>query len=122
MSPVRRAFLILLVAAAVVALGLLFAQDQVTLKLRSAVSAEDQRHPEYVAALVGAELSRGNAFDVLTNGDQIFPSMLGAIDGARRRISFETYIFDTGEMALAIEAWKSKQPAAVEPLAPLEKT
>ena len=92
MSPVSRAFLILLVAAGVVALGLLFAQDQVTLRMRSAVSAEDSRHPDYVAALVGTELSRGNAFDVLTNGDQIFPAMLEAIDGARRRISFETYI------------------------------
>ena len=99
MSPVRRAFVILLVAAAVIALGLLFAQDQVTLRMRSAVSAEDSRHADYVAALVGTELSRGNAFDVLTNGDQIFPAMLGAIDGAQRRISFETYIFDTGEVA-----------------------
>jgi cardiolipin synthase len=99
MSPVRRAFIILLVAAAIIVLGLLFAQDQVTLKIRSSVSAGDQRHPDYVAALVGTELSRGNGFDVLTNGDQIFPAMLGAIDGARRRISFETYIFDTGEVA-----------------------
>jgi cardiolipin synthase A/B len=99
MSPVPRAFLILLVAAAVIAVGLLLAQDQVTLHLRSAVSAEDSRHPDYVAALVGTELSRGNAFDVLTNGDQIFPAMLGAIDGARRRINFETYIYDTGEVA-----------------------
>jgi cardiolipin synthase len=99
MSPVRRAFVILLVAAAVVALGLLFAQDQVTLQMRSAVSAEDSRHAEYVAALVGTELSHGNAFDVLTNGDQMFPPMLEAIDKARRRISFETYIFDEGEVA-----------------------
>src|SRR4051794_12316499 len=99
MSPVRRAFVILFAAAAVVALGLVFAQDQVTLRLRSAVSAEDSRHPDYAAALVGTELSRGNAFDVLTNGDQIFPAMLAAIDAARRRISFESYIFDTGEVA-----------------------
>ena len=99
MSPVRRAFVILLVAAAVVALGLLFAQDQVTLQMRSAVSADDSRHAEYVAALVGTELSHGNAFDVLTNGDQMFPPMLEAIDKARRRISFETYIFDEGEVA-----------------------
>jgi cardiolipin synthase len=99
MSPVRRAFVILFVAAAVVALGLLFAQDQLTLQVRTAVSAEDKSHPDYVAALVGTELSRGNAFDVLTNGDQILPAMLEAIDGARRRISFETYIYDTGEVA-----------------------
>jgi cardiolipin synthase len=99
MSPARRAFVILFIAAAVVALGLVFAQDQVTLQIRSGVSAEDARHPDYVAALVGTELSRGNAFDVLTNGEQIFPAMLGAIDGARRRISFESYIFDTGDVA-----------------------
>jgi hypothetical protein len=76
MSPVRRAFVILFVAAAVVALGLLFAQDQVTLQVRTAVSAEDKWHPDYVAALVGTELSRGNAFDVLTNGYQILPAIL----------------------------------------------
>jgi cardiolipin synthase len=99
MSPVRRAFVILFIAAAVIALGLVFAQDQVTLQIRSGVSAEDTRHPDYVAALVGTELSRGNTFDVLTNGDQIFPAMLGAIEGAHRRISFETYIFDTGDIA-----------------------
>ena len=99
MSPVRRAFVILGIAAAVVALALLLAQDQITLQVRSAVSAEDPAHPDYVAALVGTAASRGNAFEVLTNGDQIFPSMLAAIDAARRRISFETYIYDTGEMA-----------------------
>jgi cardiolipin synthase len=99
MSPVRRAFVILFVAAAVIALGLLFAQDQVTLTVRSAISAEGTQHPDYIASLVGTELSRGNAFEVLTNGVQMFPSMLGAINGARRRISFETYIYDTGDIA-----------------------
>ena len=99
MHPVRRAFLILLIAAGVIAFALLLAQDQVTLELRSALAAEDVRYPDYVASLVGTELSRGNAFEVLTNGDQIFPPMLDAIRGARRRISFETYIFDVGRVA-----------------------
>lgn len=99
MSPVRRAFVILLVAAAVVAILLMFAQDQETLKIRSAVSVEDRRHPAYISALVGVALSRGNRYDVLTNGDQIFPAMLEAINGAKRRISFETYIYDNGDVA-----------------------
>ena len=108
MSPVRRAFVILLVAAAVVALLLMLAQDQETLKIRSAVGVEDPRHSAYVSALVGTALSRGNRYDVLTNGDQIFPAMLDAIRNAKRRISFETYIYDTGEVAdqftVALEA------------------
>jgi cardiolipin synthase len=99
MSPVRRAFSVLLVVAAVIALVLMLAQDQETLKIRSAVAADDPRHPAYIAALVGGGLSRGNHYDVLTNGDQFFPAMLDAIRNAKRRISFETYIYDTGEVA-----------------------
>jgi len=96
MSPVRRAFTILLIAAAVISIGLMIAQDQTVLQVRSAYNAEDPRHPSYVAALVGADPRRGNSYDVLTNGDQIFPAMLDAIKNARQRISFETYIYDTG--------------------------
>jgi cardiolipin synthase len=91
--------MILLIAAAVIALGLLLAQDQITLKVRSAYAADDPRHQSYVAALVGADATSGNTYDVLTNGDQIFPAMLEAIAGARKRISFETYIYDTGTVA-----------------------
>jgi cardiolipin synthase len=99
MSPVRRAFLILFCAAAVIAVGLLIAQDQETLRVRSTVAARDPGHADYIAGLVAGDVSRGNAFDVLTNGVEIFPAMLEAIDNARRRISFETYIFDTGEIS-----------------------
>jgi cardiolipin synthase len=101
MHPVRRAFAILLFVAAMTALLLVLAQDQVTLKTRSAVGAAEPRHADYLAGLIGAQLTRGNRFTVLTNGDQIFPSMLKAIAGARRRISFETYIYEKGEMAEA---------------------
>jgi cardiolipin synthase len=99
MSPVRRAFIILAVVAAVVALLLVLAQDNTTLKVRSALGAEDRRHASYIAALVGADETHGNDYDVLTNGDQVFPAMLDAIRGAKRRINFETYIYDTGEIA-----------------------
>ena len=99
MSPVRRAFAILLVAAGVIAILLMLAQDQETLMVRSATAADDPRHPAYIAALVGAPLTSGNRYDVLTNGDQIFPAMLDAIRSAKRRISFETYIYDVGQVA-----------------------
>jgi cardiolipin synthase len=98
-GPVRRAFVILLIAAAVVVLGLLFAQDQETLRPRSEIAADDPRFPNYLAALVGADLTRGNHYEVLANGDRIFPSMLSAINAAKRRISFETYIFEKGTVA-----------------------
>jgi cardiolipin synthase len=98
MPPVRRAFFILFIAGLVVAVLLLLAQDQVTLKLRSAVGAEEPRHQNYIATLLGVQITRGNRFTVLTNGDQIFPAMLDAIRQAKRRVSFETYIYKSGRM------------------------
>src|SRR4029450_2625990 len=102
MHPVRRAFVILLSAAAVIALLLALAQDQVTLKTRSAVGAAEPRPATPLGGLIGAQLTHGNRFTVLTNGDQIFPAMLKAIAEARRRISFETYIYTKGAMAQAV--------------------
>jgi cardiolipin synthase len=97
--PIRSAFLVLFFAAVVVAIGLLIAQDQQTRQIRSAYGAGHPLNPGYVAALAGAHLTVGNHYQVLTNGDEVFSAMLGAIDAARRRINFETYIYDTGRVA-----------------------
>ena len=59
MSPVRRAFVILFIAAAVVAVFLMLAQDQVTLKTRSAVGAAEPRHANYLAGLLGTRSDAG---------------------------------------------------------------
>jgi cardiolipin synthase len=93
-----RTSVVLLIVLAVVSGLLLLAQDQETLKIRSAVGAEAPGHAAYVAALVGADLTRGNQFEVLTNGDQFLPAMLTAIAGARKRVVLETYIYDSGEV------------------------
>ena len=90
---------IVVLAVIVTATVLAIAQDQETVELRSAISAEDPAAAEYLAALVAADLVAGNRYDVLVNGDQVFPAMLQAITDARERISFETYVYDTGRVA-----------------------
>jgi cardiolipin synthase len=92
--------LILGIAAVCVFLGvgLLIAQDQETLRVRTSVAAEDPQFPQYLSRLLGHPLSAGDAYTVLTNGDVAFPAMLKAIDGAKHRISFEGYIFDAGKI------------------------
>jgi cardiolipin synthase A/B len=90
---------IALVGAIVTATVLAIAQDQETVELRSAITAEEPAAPEYLATLVAADLVDGNTYDVLVNGDQVFPAMLQAIEGAKERISFETYIYDEGRVA-----------------------
>ncbi|MEO8078653.1 MAG: phospholipase D-like domain-containing protein, partial [Acidobacteriota bacterium] len=99
MSPTRRAFAILGAIGAIIAFILMVAQDRETLKIRSAYAIDDPRAASYLAALIGAPMSLGNDYDVLTNGDQILPAMLEAIRGAKRRISFESYVFEPGAVA-----------------------
>jgi len=48
--------------------------------------------------LLGPVILPGNRFEELVNGDAIFPPMLAAIRGAQRTISFETYIYWSGQI------------------------
>src|SRR6185369_5998820 len=53
-----------------------------------------------MGVLLGPPLAPGNRVDALVNGDRIFPAMLEAIRGAKRSITFESYIYwskTTGE-------------------------
>ena len=74
---------------------LLLAQDQDTLRVESPVDAADPRFADYVASLVGAAVEPGDAYVVLRNG-AAFPPMLNAIERAKKRITFETYVFKEG--------------------------
>ena len=85
--------------AAITAAGLMIAQDQETLLVRSPIGADDPRYPDYVASLVGAPVVRGDRIDILRNGDDAFPAMLAAVDAARERIVFESFIFEKGAVA-----------------------
>jgi cardiolipin synthase len=85
-----------LVVVALVGGLLALAQDQLTLKIQSAHAADSPEFPAYVAALLGVHATGGNSYTVLANGDHIFPSMLAAINGATRRVSFESYIYNEG--------------------------
>lgn len=51
--------------------------------------------------ILGSGYVAGNRVRTLQNGDQIFPAMLAAIRSARHTISFETYVFEDGEIGEA---------------------
>jgi cardiolipin synthase A/B len=80
------------IGVGIVAVLLLVAQDQETLRVDSPVDASNVRFADYVASLVGAAVEPGDAYTVLRNGDAL-PAMLDAIDQAKTRINFETYVF-----------------------------
>jgi cardiolipin synthase A/B len=83
----------------IVGLVLYLAQDPATVHVESPVSAGDLRFPDYIASLVGAPVLIGDAYTTLHNGDEAYPAMLAAIDGAKTRVNFESYVFNKGEIA-----------------------
>lgn len=51
--------------------------------------------------LLGPPFLAGNKISALLNGDQIFPPMLATIRGAKVSITFETYIYWSGDIGQA---------------------
>ena len=65
-------------------------------------------HLKHIAAVVSRvvtqPLTAGNKIEPLINGDEAFPAMLAAIDGAKKSVALCTYIFDndpTGKQFVA---------------------
>ena len=57
----------------------------------------DPRFRREMGALLGPAIVGGNRIEALQNGAEIFPSMLAAISAARHSITFETYIYWSGD-------------------------
>ena len=58
-------------------------------------------HPQFeraLGSLLGPGIVGGNAVTELLNGDQIFPPMLAAIQAAQKSVTFETYIYWSGDI------------------------
>ena len=51
-----------------------------------------------MGTLLGPAILSGSQVQALQNGDEIFPAMLAAINGAQRTITFETYIYWSGSI------------------------
>ncbi|HTT04779.1 MAG TPA: phospholipase D-like domain-containing protein [Steroidobacteraceae bacterium] len=61
-------------------------------------SIRDPQFKREMGVLLGPAIVGGNRIEALQNGDEIFPAMLAAIRAARRTITFETYIYWSGDI------------------------
>ncbi|MEO7934914.1 MAG: cardiolipin synthase [Dokdonella sp.] len=61
-------------------------------------AATDPQFVREMSVVLGPTVLDGNSVTALSNGDEIFPSMLDAIRSARKTITFETYIYWSGEI------------------------
>ena len=68
-----------------------------------------------MATLLEAPIVGGNRLTDLQNGEEIFPAMLEAIRGAKESITFETYIYWSGEIGRSFaEALAERARAGVK--------
>lgn len=83
-----------------VILGLNFVppEKKVQEPIRHDGGVDDPQFLREMGTLLGPPILQGNTVQALQNGDEIFPSMLEAIRGAKRTITFETYIYWSGDI------------------------
>jgi len=86
----------LLVALVVVNAG--SGEKKIQQRIEHLYGVEDPQFLHVMGTMLGPPVVAGNRYQVLVNGDRIFPSMLAAIRGAKRTIDFETYIYWSGEI------------------------
>lgn len=81
---------------------------------RHAVS--DPQFRREMSVLLGPTIVRGNHVTALQNGNEIFPAMLQAIRSARTSITFETYIYWSGEIGKEFSKALSERARAGVPV------
>lgn len=73
-------------------------EKEIRYELTHRFSVEDPQFLRSMGQLLGPAIVPGNHVTALQNGDQVFPAMLEAIHGAKESITFETYIYWSGDI------------------------
>jgi cardiolipin synthase len=89
---------LLTVAATLLVLNFTGGEKKLDEQIKREYSLHDAQYQRALGVLLGPPIVPGNRFEALHNGDQIFPPMLAAIRGARKTITFETYIYWSGDI------------------------
>ena len=89
------------VIATLLALNFSSGEKKIEEQIQRAYGLHDAQYQRALGVLLGPPILEGNRFDALHNGDSIFPPMLAAIRGAQHSITFETYIYWSGEIGKA---------------------
>ena len=92
---------LLTVSATLLVLNFSSGERKLEEQIQREYSLSDAQYQRALGVLLGPPILPGNRFEALYNGDQIFPAMLAAIRSARQSITFETYIYWSGEIGKA---------------------
>ena len=90
--------LVLTLVGALIAVNFTTGEKKVERNLPRLYSTQDSQFRRAMGSLLGPGIVGGNRVQELLNGEQIFPAMLAAIRSAQRTITFETYIYWSGDI------------------------
>ena len=107
-----------LVTLVAVTLVLTFSRSEKKLSTRVAhrYALADAQFRREMSVMLGPSITGGNTVTALQNGVEIFPAMLAAIRSAETSITFETYIYWSGEIGEAFTEALSERARAGIPV------
>ena len=89
---------VLTLAGAITAVNFMTGEKRIEQRIERLYTLDDPRFSQQLGVLLGPQFLDGNRITTLRNGDEIFPPMLAAIRAARTSITFETYIYWSGDI------------------------
>ena len=84
--------------ALVLAINFVTPEKSLERKIEHRYPVADPQFRREMSVMLGPSILPGNRVADLQNGEEIFPAMLEAIRAARKTITFETYIYWSGEI------------------------
>jgi len=102
-GKLRTALIIFFTVAVTIFATLLFinlraGEKQIHVEIEHQFSVDDPQFLRSIGQLLGPPVLGGNRVTALHNGVEIFPAMLAAISAAQETITFETYIYWSGDI------------------------
>ncbi|HVF34820.1 MAG TPA: cardiolipin synthase [Candidatus Saccharimonadia bacterium] len=82
----------------ILALNFVPKEKQLERHISHSYNLDSPQFTREMGTLLGPAILPGNLIRELENGDEIFPAMLEAIRGAKKSITFETYIYWSGDV------------------------
>ncbi|MDP3584268.1 MAG: cardiolipin synthase [Thiobacillus sp.] len=86
------------ILATILALNFIPGEKKVQTRISELYAVQEPQFLRTMSHLLGPPLVAGNHVQELINGDEIFPPMLAAIRAAQKTITFETYIYWSGDI------------------------
>jgi cardiolipin synthase len=89
---------VLTLAATLLVLNFTSGEKKLDEQVKREYALHDAQYQRALGVMLGPPITGGNRFEAFQNGDGIFPPMLAAIRGAKKSITFETYIYWSGDI------------------------